>query len=89
MSLMEIELSSASEAIIVELMATGSYKSEPDIVEQALRLVRAWKDLQSARLRAAVQIGIDELDRGESVPWEEVGDELRALVVEKSQPAKA
>jgi putative addiction module CopG family antidote len=48
-------------------VASGQYSTFEAVVEEA---IRRWRESEAGmtRLRAAVQAGIDELDRGEGAP---------------------
>jgi antitoxin ParD1/3/4 len=65
------------EQIVQSLVATGDYRNEKEILTEALELLR-----RRDELRAEIQIGIDELDRGERIPAREVFDELRQRVAD-------
>ena len=69
------------EQIVQSLVATGDYRNEHEVLTEALELLRR-RDV----LRAEIQIGIEELDRGERIPAREVFDELRQRVAELNHP---
>jgi len=51
----------------------GTYKSEDEILVNALYLLRDRtlnRDERLAQVRAAIKSGLDELDRGEGQPWD-------------------
>ncbi|HEY6327902.1 MAG TPA: type II toxin-antitoxin system ParD family antitoxin, partial [Blastocatellia bacterium] len=52
------------------------YKSASEVVRDGLRLIRMREEKLKA-LRQDIQEGIDELDRGERIPAEQVFAELR------------
>jgi antitoxin ParD1/3/4 len=59
----------------------GTFGSENEVLVNALYLLRERtlsRDQRLAQLRAAVKIGLDELDRGEGQPWakEEIWSEV-------------
>jgi antitoxin ParD1/3/4 len=73
---MTIEISAEHQAFVREVIQRGSFSTEADVVNEALRLLREF-DLHRDELRRELQEGIDELDRGEEIDGEEVFRELR------------
>jgi Arc/MetJ-type ribon-helix-helix transcriptional regulator len=69
---MPIVLTSDQQTVVRQLAATGQYAGEGQVLDEALELLRQRDDLRS-RLSA----GIDQLDRGERIPIEEVMDGIR------------
>lgn len=70
---MNVSLTPQLEALVREKVASGLYTSASEVVREALRLLAERDDERSAhlaRLRADVQRGLDELDRGEGTPWD-------------------
>lgn len=62
-------------------MRTGEYASENEVVCEALSFLRERDQIRAMRLaelRRAVQIGVDQLDRGDSKPFD--AEELKAEV---------
>jgi antitoxin ParD1/3/4 len=71
------------ERLIEEKVASGLYPTASDVVEEGLRLLFRRDDFDEqeiARLRAEIQIGLDELDRGEVVPLEDAFAEARDVI---------
>ncbi|MEL6770538.1 MAG: type II toxin-antitoxin system ParD family antitoxin [Bacteroidota bacterium] len=70
---MNVSLTPQLEALVREKVASGLYTSASEVVREALRLLAERDDERStylARLRADVQRGLDELDRGEGTAWD-------------------
>lgn len=61
---MDVSLSAQNEKLIKEKIKSGEYGSPEDVVDAALRLLDE-HDKKLAALRKDVQIGIDQLERGE------------------------
>lgn len=66
----------------------GTFGSEDEVLVNALYLLRERtlsRDQRLAELRAAVKIGLEELDRGEGKPWnkEEVWAEVQRRLGER------
>lgn len=58
--------------LIDQLVASGEYQNASEVLREGLRLVEERRAAQAAKLealRAAVQVGIDELNRGEYVEF--------------------
>lgn len=63
-------------------MTTGEYSSEKEVVCEALAFLRErdeWRRQRLDRLQREIQIGRDQLDRGDSKPFDahEIKDEVR------------
>ena len=83
--MMEVQVSEQTHAILLETVASGGYASPAEAIEDALRMLRSWQDLRATRMQAAVQLGIEQLDRGEYLPWTEVRTLLRERVEAKKR----
>ena len=73
--------------MIRELVESGRYGSAAEVVLDGLALVRERELLRKAGqdwLKREVQIGIDQADRGELIPAEEVFASLRAELEAKA-----
>ena len=64
---MSIQLSPETEARIRELVDRGDYDDPEAVVDEALRVL-VERD-QYARLKAAIAVGIEQLERGQVGPW--------------------
>ena len=65
---MTIQLPADVEASIRQQIEHGRFPDATDVVREAMRLLEA-RERQLDALRAKIQIGLDELDRGEGVEW--------------------
>jgi putative addiction module CopG family antidote len=70
------------EAYVAGKVTSGEYVTKSEVFREALVLLRERDKLRALRLeefRKLVQVGVHELDRGESAPWnaEEAKAELR------------
>lgn len=74
-------LSPDNAQYIDEAVSRGAYPTERQALDEAVDLLR-----RRDQLRADVQVGIDQADRGELIPAEEVFARLeaRAKSIEKS-----
>lgn len=66
---MNISLTPELERIVQEKVHSGMYHSASEVVREALRLMQERDTLQKIKLqelRQAVQVGIEQADRGET-----------------------
>jgi antitoxin ParD1/3/4 len=70
---MSVEIPSEFTPFVDAVIRSGHYHSEADVVADALRLLK-----RREALAEEIRVGIEQLDRGESVPGEQVFAELRA-----------
>ena len=78
---MDITLTSQTEAFVRRKLDSGTYRSLSELVNDALRLM-AEREKRLAELKAEIQIGIEQAERGEWIDAETVfaGLEKRARV---------
>lgn len=70
---MQIELTAEQEKVVKHFMASGGYESEAEIIAEALEFFEQYDpELMIKRevLKAEIQKGIEQLDRGEGIPWD-------------------
>ncbi len=82
---MHVSLAPELEQQIAESVASGRYANDREVVEEALRLLFE-TEAARARLRAEIQIGLDQLDRGESISGEELFAELDQMLQSYGRP---
>ena len=77
---MNVSLTRELEEYISRKIHSGLYKSASEVIREALRLLRE-KDQTDrgtmAELHREIQIGLDQLDRGEGIPGAQVLAEIR------------
>src|SRR5688500_10197373 len=79
---MTIQLAADVEASILQKVERGDFPDPNEVIREAMRLLDE-QERQLAALRAKLQVGIDQLDRGEWVEWTpELMDELWQEAVE-------
>jgi antitoxin ParD1/3/4 len=88
--LMNVQLDKETEAFIARKVRDGDFRDASEAIEAAVRLM-AEQDQRISELRAALQIGIDQLDRGERVKvgpnfLEDVMARARAKIVAGEKP---
>lgn len=65
---MVIQLPADIEARIHEKVERGDFPDAGEVIREAMRLLDA-QESQLEELRAKLQVGLDQLDRGEGVPF--------------------
>jgi antitoxin ParD1/3/4 len=73
---MNVSLTPELEQLIHKKVETGLYLSASEVVREALRLLEERDKLQAMKfeeVRAAIQIGIDQVDSGEAAPLDVQG----------------
>lgn len=79
---MNVSLTPELEALVQEKVKSGMYNSASEVVRDGLRLIQERDNsrrLGLEELRRQVQIGIDQLDRGEGIVYETPEDVLAAM----------
>lgn len=90
---MNVSLTAELERWIGEKVSSGLYQSASEVVRDSLRLLRE-RDIQRqqmvAELRAAVQVGVEQLDHGQAMPFtDEVLRQVKTNGRRRVQPAGA
>jgi putative addiction module CopG family antidote len=63
---MDVSIPSDLEGFVADLVRTGSYHDPAEVVGEALQALKKVKEL-----RQSIQAGMDELDRGEYVEYDD------------------
>lgn len=87
---MSVTLNADTEEIIRRLVADGRYPDADALVQDALQLLES-RQQQINELRAKIQVGIDELERGEFVEvkdefWDEIDREVDEMLLRGDIP---
>jgi antitoxin ParD1/3/4 len=85
MATRNISLTAQQDAFVAKLVKSGEYQNASEAMRDALRALKARRSeeaLKLKRLRVAIKVGIDQLDRGEFVEMEldEVDGFMQSLV---------
>ncbi len=78
---MNVSLTPELEKFVARKVASGMYQTASEVMREGLRLLehRDRTDREKFEdLRREIQIGVDQLDRGEGAPWN--GEEIKAAV---------
>lgn len=77
---MNVSLTKELEELVSGKVKTGLYHTASEVIREGLRLLEERDRLYQVRLeelRRDVKLGIDQLDRGESVPFDPVAAKRR------------
>jgi antitoxin ParD1/3/4 len=83
---MNVNLGAVFDDFIADLLKTGLYQSQSEIVREGLRLLKEREDLKSLRLadlRREIAFGSEQADRGEFVDGERAFAEIRQRSAEQ------
>ena len=87
---MNVNLGPTFDRFVAELLSSGLYQSQSEILREGLRLLKEREDLRRARLEALrreIAVGVEQADRGEFVDGEKVFQELRQRSGERQRKA--
>jgi antitoxin ParD1/3/4 len=82
---MNVSLTRELEELVNEEIKSGQYKAASEVVREGLRLVRLRREKITA-LRREIQVGVDEIERGEFVEYtsvEELFADVEAAVAKR------
>jgi len=77
---MNVNLGSVFDQFVADLLKTGHYQSQSEILREGLRLLKEREELKQLRLselRKEIALGSAQADRGEFVDGEETFAEIR------------
>jgi antitoxin ParD1/3/4 len=83
MATRNVSLTDTLDKFVEDRVLSGDYQNASEVVRAALRLLQAETEaraLKLQRLRAAIQEGLDEIERGEGieVEWDQLDEWLDA-----------
>jgi antitoxin ParD1/3/4 len=77
---MNVNLGPVLDQFVAELLETGLYQSQSEVLREGLRLLKEREEvkrLRVAELRRQIAVGSEQADRGEFVDGEKVFAEIR------------
>ena len=80
---MTFSLNADMERLVRDKVDSGLYPSPDAVLQEALRLLEARDEKE--RLRRDIQVGLEQLRQGQSVPGKQVFDELEQRSQERRQ----
>lgn len=88
---MNVNLGPTFDEFIADMLKTGHYQSQSEVVRDGLRLLKEreeLKQLRLAELRKQIAIGIASAERGDIVDGEVAFDRIRQQIAERKRLAK-
>ena len=87
---MNVSLTPELEKLVNERVRSGMYSSASEVIREALRLLNQQEGVRQRKLeelRKEIQIGIDQIERGEGVPLDigKIKSRLRKRLQEQKQ----
>jgi antitoxin ParD1/3/4 len=79
---MTINLKPSQENRVAEALRTGAYQNAEDVIDRALEVLHEqneWLAANREAINTKIHQGIDELERGEGIPEDELGSYLGRL----------
>jgi antitoxin ParD1/3/4 len=77
---MNVSLTPELEKLVASKVQSGRYQSASEVIREGLRLLEDQDRLRAAQVeevRRRIQVGLDQLDRGEGIPGDQVLAELK------------
>ena len=84
---MNVNLGRVFDEFVAEMLKSGLYQSQSEILREGLRLLKEREDLKKVRLeelRKAIALGVEQADRGDFVD----GPQAFARICKKSAERK-
>ena len=94
MATRNISLTAQQDAFVAKLVKSGDYQNASEAMRDALRVLKAKRDeeaLKLKRLRAALKVGLDQLERGEfvEVDVDDIDGFMQSLVARSPKVRRA
>lgn len=83
---MTIELKPEQEHRVAEALRSGAYQNADEVINRALEVLQerdAWLAANREAIDAQIHRGIDELNRGEGIPEDQLDAHLERLKAEQ------
>jgi putative addiction module CopG family antidote len=77
-----IEISEDAAALVQQKVDQGLYPDASAAIAEALRLLDEHDELLA--LRSRIQVGLDQMERGETIPW---NDETKQRIIREGREA--
>jgi len=77
---MNVSLTPELEMLVTRKVESGLYQSASEVIREGLRLLEdqdRLRELHLAEVRKKIQSGLDQLDRGEGIPGEQVFADMK------------
>lgn len=87
---MNVNLGPVFDKFVADLLQTGYYQTQSEVLREGLRLLKEREDLkqmQLASLRKEIAAGVEQADRGEFVDGSEVFARIRERSAQRKKQA--
>jgi antitoxin ParD1/3/4 len=77
---MNVSLTPELQKFVGRKVKSGRYRSASDVIREGLKLLEDKERLHDeclTEVRRKIQIGLDQLDRGEGIPGEDIYEEMK------------
>lgn len=74
---MTIHLPEQREQFVRDLVRSGRYVSEAEVIDQAVRLLQERKEAEQARVMEGIRLGLEDMKAGRGRPADEVFADIR------------
>jgi len=77
---MNVSLTPELEKLVTRKVQSGLYQSASEVIREGLRLLEdqdRLRELHLAEVRKKIQAGLDQLDRGEGIPGDQVYADMK------------
>lgn len=77
---MNVSLTPELEKLVANKVESGRYQSASEVIREGLRLLDdqdRLRELHLSDVRRKIQVGLDQLDRGEGIPGKQVEANLK------------
>lgn len=88
---MNVNLGPVLDRFVTDLLSTGLYQSQSEVLRDGLRLLKEREDLKQLRLnelRQAIAVGTAEADRNEFLDGETAFADIRARATKRKRTRK-
>ena len=82
---MNVSLTPELEKLVTSKVESGRYQSASEVIREGLRLLEdqdRLREMHLSEVRKKIQVGLDQLDRGEGIPGEQVEATLKRVSAE-------
>jgi len=88
---MNVNLGRVFDEFVAEMLKSGLYQSQSEILREGLRLLKEREDLKKLRLeelRKAIALGVEQADRGDFVDGPQAFARIRKKSAERKRAKK-
>jgi antitoxin ParD1/3/4 len=85
---MNVNLGPTFDEFVAEMLKSGLYQSQSEILREGLRLLKEREDLKNLRLaelRNEIRLGVEQADRGELIDGKQAFAKIRKKSAQRSR----